>query len=91
MITIQNLQLMIEDALGCGYVKPESEVRFITRKNNSHPSKDCSFEPEWRSIGPGVDKSGVPVDRRYGDGCLFLAQESELRDTPEQLKLAFDW
>jgi hypothetical protein len=90
MITIKDLQLMLDDATGCGYVKPDSEVRFITR-NNLGNSKDCSFEPEWRSIGPGVNKSGVPVDRRYGDGCLFLAQESELRDTPKQLMLAFDW
>jgi hypothetical protein len=90
MITIQDLQRMIDQAIDCGYVKPDSEVRFITR-DNTITSKDCSFEPEWRSIGPGMDKSGVPVDRRYGAGCLFLAQESELRDTPEQLKLAFDW
>lgn len=90
MITIRDLQHMIDQAIDCGYVKHDSEVRFITR-NNLGNSRDCSFEPEWRSIGPGVNKSGVPVDRRYGDGCLFLAQESELRDTPEQLKLAFDW
>jgi len=90
MITIRDLQLMLDQAIHTGYVKLDSEVRYITR-NNLGNSRDCSFEPEWRSIGPGVDKNGVPVDRRYGDGCLFLAQESELRDTPEQLMLAFDW
>lgn len=90
MITIQDLQLMLDEAIDSGQVKLDSEVRYITRTNLGN-SRDCSFEPQWRSIGPGVNKSGVPVDRRYGDGCLFLAQESELRDTPEQLKLAFDW
>ena len=81
---------MLDEAIDSGQVKLDSEVRYITRTNLGN-SRDCSFAPEWRSIGPGVNKSGVPVDRRYGDGCLFLAQESELRDTPEQLKLAFDW
>jgi hypothetical protein len=61
-------------------------VRYISRDR-----EDCSFEPQWKSIGPGVDKSGMPVDRRYGDGCLFLAQEQKLRDAPEQLLLALDW
>ena len=90
MITIKDLQNMLHDAVDSGLVGPDSEVRYISRAN-LRPSKDCSLEPEWRSIGPGHTKSGMPVDRRYGDGCLFLAQQSELRDTPEQLKLAFDW
>jgi len=90
MITIQDLQNILHEAVDSGLVGPNSEVRYITRSNLGR-SKDCSFEPEWRSIGPGFTKSGTPVDRRFGDGALFLAQESELRDTPEQLMLAFDW
>lgn len=86
MITIQDLRDMLDDALDSGYVKPNSEVRYIDRDRN-----DCSFESKWRSIGPGFTKSGVPVDRRYGDGALFLAQECTLRDAPEQLCIAFDW
>ena len=86
MITIRDLQLMLDEAIHTGYVKLDSEVRYISRDR-----EDCSFEPQWKSIGPGVDKSGVPVDRRYGAGCLFLAQEQKLRDAPEQLLLALDW
>ena len=86
MITIQNLQLMIEDALGCGYVKPDSEVRYIDRDRS-----DCSFEDNWCSIGPGFCKNGTPVDRRFGNGAFFLAQESRLREVPGQLLLALDW
>lgn len=81
---------MLDKALITGRVKLDSEVRYITR-NNLGRSKDCSLIPEWSTVAPGMNKSGVPVDRRYGDGALFLAQESELRDTPEQLLLAFDW
>ena len=86
MITIRDLQLMLDEAIHTGYVKLDSEVRYISRDR-----EDCSFEPQWKSIGPGVDKNGVPVDRRYGDGALFLAQEQKLRDAPEQLLLALDW
>ena len=86
MITIRDLQLMLDEAIHTGQVKLNSEVRYISRDR-----EDCSFEPQWKSIGPGVDKSGVPVDRRYGAGCLFLAQEQKLRDAPEQLCLALDW
>ena len=86
MITINDLQHMLEDALESGYVRPNSEVRYIDRDR-----RDCSFEPRWRSIGPGLTRSGEPVDRRFGDGALFLAQESVLRDAPRQLCLAFDW
>ena len=86
MITIRDLQHMLDEALNLGYVKPDSEVRYISRDE-----KDCSFENKWRSIGPGFRKDGAPVDRRYGDGALFLAQESCLRDAPEQLLISFDW
>lgn len=86
MITIRDLQLMLDEAIHTGYVKLDSEVRYISRDR-----EDCSFEPQWRSIGPGLTRSGEPVDRRYGDGALFLAQESVLRDAPKQLCLAFDW
>lgn len=86
MITIRDLQLMLDEAIDSGYVKLDSEVRYISRSR-----EDCSLEPQWRSIGPGFGKNGVPMDRRYGDGALFLAQEQKLRDAPEQLCLAFDW
>lgn len=86
MITIRDLQLMLDEAVNCGYVKLDSEVRYVDRDRN-----DCSFEPQWRSIGPGFGKNGTPVDRRFGTGALFLAQEQKLRDAPEQLLLAFDW
>ena len=86
MITIQDLQQMLDEAIDSGRVKLNSEVRYISRDR-----EDCSFEPQWVSIGPGHTKSGVPVDRRYGDGALFLAQEQKLRDAPEQLCLALDW
>lgn len=86
MITIRDLQLMLDEAIHTGYVKLDSEVRYINRDR-----EDCSFESQWVSIGPGHTKSGVPVDRRYGTGALFLAQEQKLRDAPEQLCLALDW
>ena len=77
---------MLDEAVDSGRVKLNSEVRYVSRDR-----EDCSFEPQWVSIGPGHTKSGVPVDRRYGDGALFLAQEQRLRDAPEQLCLALDW
>lgn len=86
MITIQDLQKMLDEAVDSGRVKPNSEVRYVNRDR-----EDCSFEPQWVSIGPGFCKNGTPVDRRYGDGALFLAQEQKLRDAPEQLCLALDW
>ena len=86
MITIQDLQIMLHEAIESGQVKPNSEVRYINRTR-----EDCSFESQWVSIGPGFCKNGTPVDRRYGDGALFLAQEQRLRDAPEQLCLALDW
>ena len=86
MITIQDLQNMLNEAVDSGYLKPDSEVRYVDRDRN-----DCSFEPQWKSIGPGFCKSGTPVDRRFGDGAMFLAQESVLRPAPEQLCLALDW
>jgi len=86
MITIQDLQYMLADAIDSGYVKPDSEVRYVDLDRG-----DCSFEDKWRSIGPGFDKNGAPVDRRFGNGAFFLAQEQRLRDAPEQLLLALDW
>lgn len=86
MITIRDLQHMLEDAVDSGVLTADSEVRYVDRDRN-----DCSFELKWRSIRPGFTKSGAPVDRRYGDGALFLAQEQQLRKAPEQLLLALDW
>ena len=86
MITVRELQLMLDEAIHTGRVKLNSEVRYISRDR-----EDCSFEPQWVSIGPGFCKNGTPVDRRYGDGALFLAQEQKLREAPEQLCLALDW
>ena len=86
MITVRELQLMLDEAIHTGYVKLDSEVRYVDRDRN-----DCSFEDKWRSIGPGFCKDGTPVDRRFGNGTLFLAQEQKMRAAPEQLLLAFDW
>jgi hypothetical protein len=86
MITIQDLQLMLDQAIDSGQVRLDSEVRYINRDR-----EDCSFETQWVSIGPGHNKNGVPVDRRFGTGAMFLAQESRLREAPEQLCLALDW
>ena len=86
MITVRDLQLMLEEAIHTGQVKLNSEVRYVDRDRN-----DCSFEPQWKSIRAGMTRDGVPIDRRYGDGALFLAQESTLQEAPEQLLLAFDW
>jgi len=86
MITVRDLQLMLEEALAETGTTLDSEVRFINKDK-----KDCSFENQWKGISPGVNKSGVPVDRRYGDGTFHLAQEAELRDAPDQLLISFDW
>ena len=86
MITIRDLQNMLDDAVNSGQVNPDSEVRYVDRYRN-----DCSFEPQWKSIGPGFCKNGTPVDRRFGDGTMFLAQESVLRTAPRQLCIALDW
>ena len=86
MITVQDLQKMLNEAVDSGYVRPDSEVRYVDRDRN-----DCSFEHQWRSIGPGFCKNGTPVDRRFGNGAVFLAQEQTLRPAPKQLLLALDW
>lgn len=86
MITIRDLQLMLDEAIHTGHVKLDSEVRYV-----DHYRNDCSFEPQWKSIGPGFCKNGTPVDQRFGNGALFLAQESVLRSAPRQLCLALDW
>lgn len=86
MITVRDLQLMLDEAIHTGRVKLDSEVRYVDRDRN-----DCSFEPQWKSIGPGFCKNGTPVDRRFGNGALFLAQEQSLRPAPKQLLLALDW
>ena len=86
MITVRELQLMLDQAIHTGQVKLDSEVRYIDRDR-----KDCSFEPRCTSISHGITRSGEPRDRRFGTGALFLAQESVLRDAPQQLCLALDW
>ena len=86
MITVRDLQNMLNEAVDSGYVRPDSEVRYVDRDRN-----DCSFEPQWKSIGPGFCKNGTPVDRRFGNGAVFLAQEQLLRPAPKQLLLALDW
>ena len=86
MITVRDLQNMLNEAVDSGYVRPDSEVRYVDRDRN-----DCSFENQWRSIGPGFCKNGTPVDRRFGNGAVFLAQEQTLRPAPKQLLLALDW
>lgn len=86
MITIQDLQDMLTQAVDANGLYQNSEVRYINRDGN-----DCSFEDKWCSIGPGFCKDGTPADRRFGNGAFFLAQESKLRDAPKQLLLALDW
>ena len=86
MITIQDLQHMLQQAVDERGLRHDSEVRYIDRDRN-----DCSFEDRWCSIGPGFSKRGTPVDRRFGNGAVFLAQEQTLREAPEQLLLALDW
>ena len=86
MITVRDLQLMLDQAVHCGHVKLDSEVRYVDRDRN-----DCSFEPQWNTIHPGRTKHGDPIDRRYGDGVFMLAQESKLRKAPGQLLLVLDW
>lgn len=86
MITIQDLQHMLQQAVDERGLRHDSEVRYIDRDKN-----DCSFEDNWCSIGPGFGKNGMPVDRRFGNGAIFLAQEQRLRDAPKQMLLALDW
>jgi hypothetical protein len=86
MITVRDLQLMLDEAIHTGQVKLDSEVRFINKDR-----KDCSFETQYKAIGPGFSKSGVPVDRRFGEGTFHLAQEAELQPAPKQLLISFDW
>lgn len=86
MITIHDLQQMIDQAIHSGQVTLDSEVRYINRDR-----QDCSFEAQWVGIGPGHTSSGTPVDRRFGSGAMLLAQESKLRDAPAQLLLELDW
>ena len=86
MITVRDLQLMLDQAVHTGQVKLDSEVRFINKDR-----KDCSFEEKYHSIAPGFTKNGPPVDRRFGEGTFHLAQESVLQDAPKQLMLSFDW
>lgn len=86
MITIQDLQDMLTQAVDENGLYQNSEVRYIDRDRS-----DCSFEDNWCSIGPGFCKNGTPVDRRFGNGAFFLAQESRLREVPGQLLLALDW
>ena len=86
MITVKHLQDMLDEAIVSGKIDTNSEVRYIDHQRN-----DCSFEPQWQSIGPGTNNSGVPIDRRYGDGAFFLAQETTLQPAPKQLLIDFDW
>jgi len=86
MITLRDLQNMLSQAVDELGLRHDREVRYIDRARN-----DCSFEDNWCSIGPGFCKSGEPVDRRFGNGALFLAQEQRLREAPGQLLLALDW
>ena len=86
MITVRDLQLMLDKAVHTGQVKLDSEVRYIDRDRD-----DCSVEGQYQIIKPGMTTSGEPIDRRDGDGAFFLAQECALRPAPEQLLLAFDW
>lgn len=86
MITVRDLQLMLDRAINTGMCKLNSEVRYMDKNR-----KDCSFEEGYHCIAPGFLKDGPPMDRRFGEGTFHLAQESVLQDAPEQLLLSFDW
>ena len=86
MITVRHLALMLDDAISSGKIDANSEVRYVDRDRN-----DCSFEDQYQTIGPGLTTSGVPIDRRYGDGAFFLAQESALQPAPKQLLMDLNW
>ena len=94
MITVRDLQLMIEEAIHTGKIKRDSEVRFIT-KNNLGSHVDCSFIDRYATHAPDDPQhTGAPTDRRYGAGVFYLAQESEMQPAPmtptlKQLDLIF--
>ena len=87
MITVRDLQLMLDQAVHTGEVLLNSEVRFVSRAQ-----QDCSLEHQYTTIMSGLDgPGGAPIDRRYGDGVFMLAQEQALRDAPQQVLLDLDW
>jgi len=75
MITVRDLQAMLNESLSETGTTLDSEVRYISRDR-----KDCSFETKWRGIRPGLTKSGTPLDQRYGDARFILHknQNSEM-------------
>ena len=92
MITVRELQLMLDQAIHSGQVKLDSEVRFITSQPVQR-FKDCSLETQYAVTQPGKSKSGVPLDRRYGDGVLHLAMSQPLQEAKRQIlsDLDFIW
>jgi hypothetical protein len=86
MITVRDLQLMLDHALTLNACTLDSEVRYMSRER-----EDCSFEDGYHCIDSGFDQNGPPVDRRFGSGTFHLAQESVLQDAPDQLLISFDW
>lgn len=86
MITVQELRDVLERAVVTGQLRPNSEVRFINRD-----LKDCSMEGKHAIQSPGVDRSGMPLDRRYGDGVLYLAQEQVMREATSDTLRSLDW
>ena len=90
MITVRDLQLMLDQAIHHGQVRLDSEVRLITNSEVSK-HKDCSLEPAWCVTAPGFDHNGVPLDKRFGAGAFHLAQECEFTTADEQLLVDLDW
>lgn len=94
MITVRELQLILDRVIHTGQLKLDSEVRFIS-SNNTDALMDCSLADKYTTIPPGnysgVDKQGVPRDRRYGDGVLLLTQESVMRPAPKQILKQVDF
>ena len=86
MITVADLTEMIDQAIDSGMVTPCSEVRFV---NNTRD--DCSLHAEHTCIQPGYTQDGRPLDRRFAQGVLMLAQESVLQPADKQVLQQLDW
>lgn len=85
---------MIAEAEAEGTLTEHSEVRVVLRGElldmTDKRSVDCSLSDTSTCILPGVT-DGVPDDRRYGLGCLVLAHEQTLRQTPRTILNKLDW
>ena len=86
MITVADLTQMINQAIDAGEITTCSEVRFV---NNTRD--DCSLHAQHTNIKPGWTPDGRPMDRRFAQGVLMLAQESVLQPADKQVLRQLDW